>query len=94
MNSGATKENESLKKACITALETYTKIKEEKFNASFSRLEWCVGSYDFDKNPSGLLESAVTTLEELKAYKEENPRKVTKQIIEKLEKAISKLQPA
>lgn len=91
METGATKNNESLKKACAHASQTMEKFsKEAQMKDIHERLKFCIGSYDFDKNPVGLLEVARDAYEALKTYKTQKPRKVSKQVLDKLEKAISK----
>ncbi len=61
----------------------------EEYNEIKSKLEYCIGSYDHDKNPVGLLEYGEVALNELKAFKASNPRKVNRKVIENLEKFLS-----
>jgi hypothetical protein len=81
--------NESLKKSCQGALEVLRKLKDEKYSEIQSNLEWCIGSYDYDKNPEGLTLYGREALDALKDVKTKQPRKVSKKVIEDLEKAIS-----
>ena len=53
-----------------------------------SELEWCLGSYRHDKNPTGLLEVAGRTLVVLNAEKEKKTKGVTVKLIGDLEKAL------
>ena len=53
-----------------------------------SELEWCLGSYASDHNPAGLYEKTGTALDVLKEFKKSNPRKVSKKLIDDVEKAI------
>jgi len=80
--------NEKLKTSCEGAVATFQKLNNKNFNDIQSKLEWCIGSYSYDKNPSGLHEYGVKSLNKLKKIKSKEPRKVTKKVIENLEKAI------
>ena len=53
-----------------------------------SDLEWCLGSYRYDKNPSGLIEVAGKALVVLNAEKEKKTKGVTVKLIGDLEKAL------
>ncbi|AWW31786.1 hypothetical protein DN752_17540 [Echinicola strongylocentroti] len=52
-------------------------------------LQWCLGSYRYDQNPSGLIEKSTVALDALKAEKQKNSRAVSKKLIEDLEKVAS-----
>ena len=82
------KNNEKLKKSCTEAVSTLEKLNLEQFQDTLGRLKWCIGSYEFDKNPKGLNELGQVALKDLKAFKKENPRKVTKKVVEGLEKSL------
>ena len=53
-----------------------------------SEIEWCLGSFASDKNPAGLYEKAGQALTALKTFKESNPRKVSKKLIDDVERAL------
>jgi hypothetical protein len=53
-----------------------------------SELEWCLGSYRFDKNPSGLYQIAARVLTVLNAEKSKKTKGVTVKLIGDLEKAL------
>lgn len=80
--------NQKLEKACKDALAQFEKIGDEKFYDIRSKLEFVLGSYGFDGNPIGLYEYAKKSSEELKKFKKTNPRKVPKQLLDSMEKAI------
>ena len=80
--------NENLKNRCTEAVLAFQKLNKEEYNDLQSKLEWCLGSYDFDKNPEGLFECGIKSLDTLKKVKTKEPRKVTKKVIDGLEKAI------
>jgi hypothetical protein len=80
--------NEKLVKSCNDALITFKKLDLNDYSDLSSKLEWCIGSYEYDKNPEGLIEYGTLALNALKEYKSKNPRKVNKRIIENLEKVI------
>jgi hypothetical protein len=81
--------NDKLRNACAAAVQAFGKLKKDEFSELQSKLEFCIGSYDYDKNPVGLIEYGKKALEELKAYKSANPRRVNKKIINDLEKSLS-----
>jgi hypothetical protein len=80
--------NNRLNEECQIALDTFRKLNDEKHAEICSKLEYCIGSFNHDHNPSGLFEFAVISLNILKEIKEKNPRKINKKVIEGIEKAI------
>lgn len=80
--------NEQLKKSCEEAVTAFQKLNSEKYTDIQAKLEWCIGSYSFDKNPAGLHEFGVKSLDLLKKVKSKEPRKVNKKVIDALEKAL------
>ncbi len=82
------KMNEKLIKSCNDVLTTFEKMKKEEYNELSSKLAWCIGSYEFDKNPSGLIDTGAMALNALKEFKTSNPRKLNKKVIDNLEKVI------
>jgi glucose-6-phosphate 1-dehydrogenase len=80
---------EKFRNACEAANQVMAKINTEEFSNLQSKLEYCIGSYDHDKNPTGLIEYGSKALNELKAYKVKNPRKVNAKIISDLEKNLA-----
>lgn len=79
---------EKLRNACEASTQVLTKLNIDEFNELLANLQYCIGSYDYDKNPSGLYEYGKIALEELKTYKELNPRKVNKKVISNLENTL------
>ncbi len=77
---------EKFRNACVEATQVIAKLKLEEYNELRANLQYCIGSYDYDKNPSGLYEYGTIALKELKAFKVQNPRKVNKKVIANLEK--------
>ena len=53
-----------------------------------SDIEWCLGSYGYDKNPSGLYETAKRALILFRDEKIRNPKVIPAKLIADLEKAI------
>ena len=82
--------NQKIEKACEAALTKFQKMGLDKYVDVQSKLEYVLGSYRFDKNPSGLYEIGEKALKDLKKYKKEKPRLVSKKLIEDLEKALKK----
>ena len=79
---------QKIRNACFKAFETFQKINDPAYTEIQSKLGYVIGSYDFDKNPIGLYEFGEIALPVLKKIKEENTKRVTKQIITDLEKAL------
>ena len=77
--------NENLRNSCQLALDTLEKLNRSETTELQSKLAWCLGSYDYDKNPSGLFEYGVVALEAMKSIKAGQPRKISKKVIEGLE---------
>lgn len=82
------KQNQKIEKACEAALEKFDKIGHEKYADIKSKLEYVLGSFRYDGNPVGLHEIGAKALKELKKYKKEKPRLVSKKLIDSLEKAL------
>ncbi len=80
---------EKFRNACEAATQAFAKINKKEYAGLQSKLEYCIGSYDHDKNPVGLIEYGHAALQELKAFKAQNPRKVNKKIITDLEKSLA-----
>lgn len=53
-----------------------------------SEIEWCLGSFAFDKNPEGLYEKAEVALKALTEFKKKNDKKVSKKLLDDLSKAL------
>ncbi len=81
--------NDKLREACAAASESIEKLDDPKFADVKEKLDFCIGSYDFDKNPEGLYEYGAKALTELSAYKKKNPRKINKKVLTNLEKALA-----
>jgi hypothetical protein len=80
--------NEKLRNECQNALETLEKLNVQETAELQAKLAWCIGSYDYDQNPSGLSEFGSMALSALNKIKEKNPRKVSKKLIDGLDGAI------
>ena len=69
--------------------EALTKLKSLGLEEGLqSELEWCLGSYRFDRNPSGLRAVAGRVLSVLAAEKEKKTKGVTAKLVGDLEKAL------
>lgn len=76
----------NLEKTVLSTLEKLEKLKlDEKLQAE---LTWCLGSYEYDQNPTGLIEKSGMALELLKAKRAESARAVSKKLIDDLEKVV------
>ena len=81
--------SERLRDACELAAQTFRKINHPEFDEIISKLEFCIGSYNFDKNPAGLVEYGYQALGLLKDIKKKNTRKVNKNVITALEESLA-----
>lgn len=77
-----------LRDACQEAILAFKKINQPEFADVISKLDFCIGSYNFDKNPVGLVEYGHLALELLKEVKKHNPRKVSQTLVKKLEDSL------
>jgi activator of HSP90 ATPase len=75
-----------VEKATEDALKTLKTLNVEP--QLVSDLEWCLGSYRFDKNPSGLFEMLGRALNVLSAEKAKKTKGVTVKLIGDIEKAL------
>jgi hypothetical protein len=81
--------SERLRDACELAVKTFRKLNHSDFEHIISKLEFCIGSYNFDKNPIGLVEYGFRALSMLKEIKKNHPRKVSGELISTLENSLS-----
>jgi hypothetical protein len=80
--------SEKLRDACEVAAQTLRKINHAEYLDLISKLEFCIGSYNFDKNPAGLIQYGHQALSLLKDIKKMSPKKVTKNVITSLEESL------
>jgi hypothetical protein len=78
-------QNSTLRNACEETSKFLKKLGNAEYGDINSKLDFVVGSYDFDKNPVGLYEIGKQALEILKDIKAKSPRKVSKELINGLE---------
>lgn len=77
-----------IESAARTAL---TKLRELKLDTQLQAdLDWCLGSYSFDKNPSGLYEMVGRAIKVFTTEKEKKTKGVTAKLLADLEKGIQK----
>ena len=81
--------SERLRDACEMAVQTLKKLKQPEFEDIISKLVFCIGSYNFDKNPSGLVEFGFKALEMLKEIRKTHPKKLPKNLIDNLEEGLT-----
>jgi uncharacterized protein YutD len=77
--------SDKLRDACIAARDAFTKLKSPEFSEIISKLDFVIGSYNYDRNPVGLIEFARIALDMLKEVKKKNPRKFSKEVLSNLE---------
>ncbi|RED97453.1 hypothetical protein [Marinoscillum furvescens] len=77
---------EKMEQALINAKDKLTKLNIEE--QLVSEIEWCLGSYTHDHNPAGLYEKGEQAKTALESYKKDNPRKVSKKLLDDLSKAL------
>jgi hypothetical protein len=77
--------SERLRDACELAAQAFRKLDHTEFDEIIEKLDFCIGSYNFDKNPIGLVEYGYKAFEMLKEIKKNHPRKVSKALLSALE---------
>jgi hypothetical protein len=81
--------SERLREACELAVQAFKKFKNPEFDDIISKLVFCIGSYNYDKNPSGLVEFGFKSLEMLKEIRKTHPKKVSKELVDGLEESLT-----
>ena len=77
--------SENLRSACQAALLTLRKVGNSEYAEICEKLEFVIGSFDFDKNPVGLYEFGEKAARILNELKKKNPKKVSKKVLDDLE---------
>ena len=80
--------SEKLKKACKAALLAFQKLGNSEYEDIRSKLEFVIGSYEFDSNPVGLYEFGEKALKTLLDVKKKSPKKISNKIITDLETSL------
>lgn len=80
--------NINLRNACEAARLALKKVGDPQFEDLQAKLEFVIGSYDFDKNPVGLYEFGDKALKVLEEIRAKNPKKVTKKVVTELENSL------
>lgn len=80
--------SEKLKNACKAALVALQKVGNSDHEDLRSKLEFVIGSYEYDKNPVGLYEFGEKALKVLNDVKTKNPKKISKKVITDLETSL------
>lgn len=81
----------ALVKRCQEAVDKFDKLGDAKYSDIKEKLQWCIGSYNHDKNPSGLKEYGRKAADMLKEARAEKPKQVSQKLIDDLEKAVEKV---
>ncbi|MBT1708549.1 hypothetical protein KK062_09950 [Fulvivirgaceae bacterium PWU5] len=79
--------SDKIEKACVESLKKLQELGIEQ--QLQSEIEWCLGSYRNDLNPSGLYEVAARTLTIFQAEKSKKTKGVTAKMITDLEGALN-----
>ena len=77
-----------IRKSCELARDKFSRLNNPEYKDIKSKLDFVIGSYDYDKNPVGLYEvgeEAFTILKELKKMKN---HLVSKDLLNRLEKSL------
>lgn len=77
---------EKIKKALEAAKDKFSTLGIEE--ALVSEIEWCLGSFAHDGNAEGLYIKGAQAVKALAKFKKTNDKKVSKKLIEDLEKAL------
>jgi hypothetical protein len=81
--------SERLRDACELAVKTLRKLKQPEFDDIISKLEFCIGSYNFDNNPAGLVEFGFKAMEIMKEIRKKTPRKISVEVVDTLEECLA-----
>jgi hypothetical protein len=54
-----------------------------------SEIEWCLGSYQYDKNPKGLYETSAKALKLFESLRAENPKAVPATLLADIRKVLA-----
>lgn len=77
---------EKIKDSLLEAKDKMTQLGIEE--QLVSEIEWCLGSYAHDGNAEGLYVKGAEAHKALANFKETNPRKVSKKLLDDLSKAL------
>jgi uncharacterized protein YutD len=80
---------DQVRNACQAAAEAFRKLDKPEYSDIIARLDFCIGSYDFDQNPVGLFEHAKIAHQMLSDLKKTSPRKISKKLLDDLEKSLA-----
>jgi hypothetical protein len=80
--------HDKLRDVCQETASLLKKFGDSKSSEIQSKLDYVVGSYNYDHNPTGLYEIGNNALQVLKEIKAKNPKKVSKQAITTLEECL------
>lgn len=78
--------NGKIKESLVEAKDKMTQLGIEE--QLVSEIEWCLGSYAHDGNTEGLYEKGADAHKALSKFKNSNPRKVSKKLLDDLEKSL------
>jgi hypothetical protein len=81
--------SERLREACESAMHAFQKLKKPEFEDIISKLEYCIGSYNYDKNPTGLVEFGFKAIEMLREIRKKHPGKVPLKVLTTLEESLT-----
>jgi hypothetical protein len=81
--------SERLRDACELAVQTFQKLNQPEFDEIISKLRFCIGSYNFDKNPAGLVEFGFKAMEALKEIRKKKPKKISVEVVDALEESLA-----
>jgi hypothetical protein len=80
--------SERLRDACELAVQSFQNLNQPAFADIISKLVFCIGSYNFDKNPAGLVEYGFKSLEMMKEIRKKQPKKISRDVIKALEESL------
>jgi hypothetical protein len=82
--------DDELRDACFEAYLIFETIGDPTYSEIKSKLEYVVGSYNYDKNPVGLFEIGGIALKQLKDIRKKSPKAVNKKVVDDLEKSLKR----
>ena len=79
-------ESTKIRTACQNAVDLFRKLNKPEYAEIISKLDFCIASFDNDNNPIGLIEFAQIAHQMLSELKEVSPKKVSKKLLDDLQK--------
>ena len=80
-------ESIKIRTAWQNAVDAFRKLNIPEYSEIISKLDYCIASYDNDHNPQGLIEFARIAHQILSEVKAASPRRLSKKMLDDLQKS-------